>query len=83
MSESITSRVVTWLTDHPGKHRARDVAKPLGLTNAQAQSTLAALWYAGRIDRERVRPAVGLPYSLWGTDDGVVRLSRSRASRGA
>lgn len=60
-----TDAVERWLRNNPGQHRARDVARALGLNNNQAAVTLYHLESDGRAARERRTPKGELPYSLW------------------
>lgn len=64
-----TGAVEDYLAANPGQHRARDVARAVGLTNHAAAVCLYHLERTDRVERERRHEEGGLPYSLWSHPD--------------
>ena len=82
---ALPGRIRLWLLDHPGQHRARDVAEGLGVPadmrreqwSQKVANALAREVRAGKVVREEVT----LPG--WSVPCGVYRLPENAPARSA
>ena len=71
-NEPIKATIVTYLTEHQGRHLAADIGTALGLTTAKASSLCGQLVKAGIVTEEKVKvPKMGTrsAYSIVPTDN--------------